>query len=187
MGEIPDRVLEEAARGDQHALALVYRGLAPSVQAFLRARGAEDPEGLTNEVFLHVLPRLGSLRGGAAGLRAFVFSVAHARAVDDVRRRTRRPRQAPYDPETDGRTAGSAESRVVEDGGAHLRQVLGALNEAQRAVITLRVLADLSVEETARVLGRSPGSVKQLQRRGLAVLRDILAGHPDGANDGGRV
>ena len=76
---------------------------------------------------------------------------------------------------------------MVEDGGAHLRQVLGALNEAQRAVITLRVLADLSVEETARVLGRSPGSVKQLQRRGLAVLRDILAGHTDGANDGGRV
>jgi RNA polymerase sigma-70 factor (ECF subfamily) len=43
-------------------------------------------------------------------------------------------------------------------------------------VVTLRVLADLSVEETARVLGRTPGAVKQLQRRGLLALREILEG-----------
>ena len=38
----------------------------------------------------------------------------------------------------------------------------------------LRVLADLSLEETAGVLGKSVGSVKQLQRRGLLRLRQIL-------------
>jgi RNA polymerase sigma-70 factor (ECF subfamily) len=146
------------------------------VQAFLLAHGAEDPEDLTNEVFLHVLPRLDRLHGGVAGLRTFVFSVAHARSVDEVRRRARRPRQAPYDADRDARVTVSAEQVALEDRAAYLREVLGRLNEGQRSVVTLRVLADLSVEETARVLGRTPGAVKQLQRRGLLALREILEG-----------
>lgn len=171
---ITEDVLHDAARGEQRALGVVYRALAPKVQAFLRARGAEDPEGLTNEVFLQVLPRLTTLTGGTAGLRTFVFSVAHARAVDDVRRRGRRPRQAPYDPETDHRVSDSAETEALAARADHLRAVLDQLNDNQRSVITLRVLADLSVEETALVLGRTPGAVKQLQRRGLLALREIL-------------
>lgn len=173
---LSDDVLHDAARGEQHALGVVYRALAPTVQAFLHARGAEDAEGLTNEVFLQVLPRIGTLTGGSAGLRTFVFSVAHARAVDDVRRRVRRPRQAPYHPEQDDRVAASAENEALGRRASHLRSVLDLLNDGQRSVITLRVLADLSVEETARVLGRSPGAVKQLQRRGLLALREILEG-----------
>jgi len=55
-----------------------------------------------------------------------------------------------------------------------VEQLLEELGEEQRAVIMLRVLADLSLEETAGVLGRSVGSVKQLQRRGLLRLRQIL-------------
>jgi RNA polymerase sigma-70 factor (ECF subfamily) len=53
-------------------------------------------------------------------------------------------------------------------------QLLEELGEEQRAVITLRVLADLSLEETAAVLGKSVGSVKQLQRRGLLRLRELV-------------
>jgi len=174
--QLTEDVLADAARGDQHALGVVYRTLAPTVQAYLLARGTEDPEGLTNEVFLQVLPRLRDLRGGATGLRTFVFSVAHARSVDDLRRQARRPRQAPYDPDRDVRTAPSAEHDALAERVTYVREVLGRLNEAQRAVLTLRVLADLTVEETARVLGRSPGAVKQLQRRGLLTLRDVLEG-----------
>jgi RNA polymerase sigma-70 factor (ECF subfamily) len=36
----------------------------------------------------------------------------------------------------------------------------------------LRILADLTVDQIAQVLGRSVGAVKQLQRRGLRTLRD---------------
>ncbi|RYP81870.1 sigma-70 family RNA polymerase sigma factor [Nocardioides guangzhouensis] len=174
--ELTEEVLADAARGDQYALGVVYRALAPTVQAFLLAHGAEDPEDLTNEVFLHVLPRLSALKGGVAGVRTFVFSVAHARSVDEVRRRARRPRQAPYDPDRDRRAAASAEHDALDERASYLRDVLAQLNDGQRSVITLRVLADLSVGETARVLGRSPGAVKQLQRRGLLALREILEG-----------
>ena len=51
-----------------------------------------------------------------AGLRTFVFSVAHARLVDDVRRRARRPAELPYEPELDDRHEPSAEHAAVNAG-----------------------------------------------------------------------
>ncbi len=82
---------------------------------------------------------------------------------------------ASYEPELDPRLADSAESVVM--GGVATEQVselLEELGEEQRAVIMLRVLAGLSLEETANVLGKSVGSVKQLQRRGLLRLKDVV-------------
>ena len=49
------------------------------------------------------------------------------------------------------------------------------LNEDQRTVVTLRIIGDLSLEQTAEVTGKTIASVKQLQRRGLVRLRSLMA------------
>jgi RNA polymerase sigma-70 factor, ECF subfamily len=41
-------------------------------------------------------------------------------------------------------------------------------------VLLLRIVADLSLEQTAAVLGKKVGSVKSLQHRGLAALRPVV-------------
>lgn len=175
MAGLDDAVVDAAGRGDPDAVEDVYRILAPRVLGYLRARGVEDPEGLTNDVFIAVIPRLPVIRGGAAGLRTLVFSVAHARAVDEHRRRARRPAQAPYEPELDPRLVDSAELMAMRGVATEaVGELLEELGEEQRAVIMLRILADLSLEQTADVLGKSVGSVKQLQRRGLLRLREVL-------------
>jgi RNA polymerase sigma factor (sigma-70 family) len=172
---LDDDLVRAAVDGDGDALGTVYLLLSPKVLGYLKAHGAEDPEGLTNEVFLHVLRRLGGLVGGAAGLRTFVFSVAHARLVDDVRRRARRPVEHVYEPHLDDRCSVSAEHTVLTGVDAsRLDALLGQLNDDQRSVITLRVLGDLTIEQTAQILGKSSGAVKQLQRRGLLTLRTLL-------------
>ena len=172
---LTDDLVSAAVAGEADALGMVYRLLSPKVLGYLKAHGAEDPEGLTNEVFLHVLRRLGGLAGGPAGLRTFVFSVAHARLVDDVRRHSRRPAEHPYEPELDERQTDSAEQAVLSGADAPtLDAMLAQLNADQRSVVTLRVLGDLSVEQTAEILGKTPGAVKQLQRRGLLALRSMM-------------
>jgi hypothetical protein len=45
----------------------------------------------------------------------------------------------------------------------------------QRAVLVLRFLEGLSVEETAEILGCRPGTVKSQSARGLDPLRAVLA------------
>jgi RNA polymerase sigma-70 factor (ECF subfamily) len=175
MSTLTDDVVKAATSGDTDALGTVYAVLSPKVLGYLRAHGAEDPEGLTNEVFLHVLRRLGGLVGGAAGLRTFVFSVAHARLVDELRRRSRRPVERPYEPDLDSRHEPSAEYAALAGAeGGHLTEMLERLNHDQRSVITLRILGDLTLEQTAEILGKSTGAVKQLQRRGLLTLRSMM-------------
>jgi RNA polymerase sigma-70 factor (ECF subfamily) len=174
--DLSEEDVRRAVAGDPHAFRLLYDALSPRVHGYLQARGVEDPEGLTSEVFLGVYSRLPQLDGGASGLRTLVFSVAHARVVDDVRRRARRPRSYSYEPEHDARTTESAEQHAVRTvEAARAVALMEHLGDDQRAVVTLRVIGDLTLEETAAVTGKTVASVKQLQRRGLARLRVLMA------------
>lgn len=167
-----DDVLLAAQAGEPWALRAVYEELAPRVHGYLRGRGAGEPEDLTSEVFLAVFPRLGTVTGGAAGLRTLVFSVAHARLVDDLRRRSRRSPEVEYDVRTDSRAAPSSEDEALAlMATEHVRELVRDLSDDQREVLLLRVVGDLSLEQVAQAIGRSTGAVKQLQRRALVALR----------------
>jgi RNA polymerase sigma-70 factor (ECF subfamily) len=170
-----EAVTAAAVRGDVSAMGEVYGALAPTVCGYLTVRGAEDPEGLTNEVFLKVFPLLPSLTGGWEGLRTLVFSVTHARLVDDHRRRARGAPTTPYVVEHDRRTRDSAEAEaLVRLGSAELLSVLDLLPEDQRSVVVLRVVADLSVRQTAAAMGREEAAVVRLQGKALGSLRRLL-------------
>ena len=174
---LAEDTLAAARRGDPAAVRAVYDALSPRVSGYLTARGATDPEGLTSEVFLTVFARLRELSGGVAGLRTFTFSVAHARLVDDLRGRSRRAPQLPYSVDLDARTSASAEQVALSNlGSGELLSAMAALSSDQREAVALRIVADLSLEETAQIMGRSAGAVKQLQRRGLLSLRQALVG-----------
>jgi len=56
-----------------------------------------------------------------------------------------------------------------------LRAALGHVPPRQRAVLVLRFLEGLSVEETAEILGCRTGTVKSQSSRGLETLRAVLA------------
>ncbi|MEA5454868.1 sigma-70 family RNA polymerase sigma factor [Sinomonas sp. JGH33] len=153
-----------------------YRELAPVVRGYLRSHGVADPEAVTQDVFLALYPRIGSVTGGAEGLRTLVFTIAHARYVDYCRQRAKAPRMAEYDPAVDARTSASAEDEAFgSDSQEGILELLHGLSKDQREVITLRIVADLSLEQTAAVTGRSVGAVKQLQRRALLNLRNRLS------------
>jgi RNA polymerase sigma factor (sigma-70 family) len=65
-------------------------------------------------------------------------------------------------------------SETAVDDSELLRPALLALPEAQRAVVVLRFLEDLSEQETAELLGLKPGTVKSRTARGLEQLRRLL-------------
>lgn len=174
-----DEDFEAARAGSAPALRALYERYAPAVAGYLRSRGAREPEDLTSEVFLGVLPRLSTFRGDEAAFRSFVFTVAHARLVDDLRRRSRTPDAVPWSADDDGRTTASAEEGALESVGTQrVLRLLEQLVPDQRDVLLLRVVADLTVDQVADVLGKSSGAVKQLQRRGLIALRRLLEEEP---------
>jgi RNA polymerase sigma factor (sigma-70 family) len=165
-------VLAAAQARAPWALEELYRDLAPAVTSYLRLHGAADPDDLASETFVSVLTGLGSFTGEEPDLRAWVFTIAHRRLVDEWRRAARRPRRSDAGEEAlAGRVGGNVEHEAMAAlGTERVHEVCAGLPPDQRAVVLLRVLGDLTVEEVARVLGRSPAAVKALQRRGLLAL-----------------
>src|SRR5947209_2321600 len=171
-----DSDLVVAARdGQAWALTEIWQRHAPAVTGYLRGRGASEPDDMTSEVFLAVFERLARFHGDDEALRSFVFTIAHHKMVDDVRRRSRRGDTAAYDPQTDPRVEASAETEAMTSlGDQQVDALLSTLSPDQREVVLLRVVADLSLEQTAAVLGKRVGAVKALQHRALASLRRLI-------------
>ena len=97
-------------------------------------------------------------------------------ARDRHRRFIRRVRETPWSDATE-----AAEVRTAPQGGSFDRDdallvALAALPLRQRATVVLRFWDDLSVEETALTLGCTEGTVKSTTSKGLARLREVLAG-----------
>ena len=167
---------EEYVQADHDDPALLftaaYNAFSGPVLGYLKARGVDDPEAVTQDVFLALFPKLDTLHGGLQGAKTLLFTIAQARLVDHYRKRERTPDSTPYEPDFDARRSPSAEEQAF--GGASglgVTALLEDLAEDYREVLALRVVADLSVEETADIMGKSQGAVKQLQRRALGALK----------------
>jgi RNA polymerase sigma-70 factor, ECF subfamily len=170
-----DQLVTAAQANAAWAFERLFRLLAPAVEGYLRAQGADDPEGLTSEVFLGAFRRLGSFTGDGQAFRSWLFTIAHHRLIDDRRRRVRSVATTPLNRSSSGKAGGDVEEDALASlGTARAVRLLANLSSDQRDVLALRVIADLTVEQTAEVLGKQPGAVKALQRRGLAALRKKL-------------
>ncbi|HSL60002.1 MAG TPA: sigma-70 family RNA polymerase sigma factor [Acidimicrobiales bacterium] len=148
----------------------IYRWLAPAVLGYLRSQRVAEPEDLLGEVFLQVARDLPGFAGDEQALRRWVFTVAHNRMIDDVRRRSVRPIRADQEiPEV------AAAEPVADPVDPELVAALSELTDDQRTVVVLRFVADLSLADVARITGRRTGAVKALQARGLERLAERLA------------
>jgi len=170
MDSFEDNVLPAARAGAEWAWERIYRELAPTVTGYLRAHGAAEPDDVTGEVFLHVVRGLDAFDGDERAFRAWVFTIAHRRVVDELRRRARRPvSPAPPEVVADAAPPGGDvhDDAIAALDEAAVREAIDALPRDQRAVLLLRILGDLTIEEIARALGKRTGAVKALQRRAL--------------------
>lgn len=174
-----DELLEAAVAGEPWACRALWERYAPGVASYARLRGSPEPEDLTSEVFLALFGSLSRFRGDEAGFRGYLYTIARRRLVDERRRRGARPAQVEWDPEGDRRQAPSAEELALAGlGDARVSSLLGGLAPDQREVLVLRLTGDLTVDQVAALLGKRPGAVKALQRRGLATLRRRLEAEP---------
>jgi RNA polymerase sigma-70 factor (sigma-E family) len=107
---------------------------------------------------------------------------AYARQVlvnlcrDRVRWLRRRPKESVLAEAAESPSQAASLDAMAEQIGERrsLIQALTGLPAAQRHVVVLRFLEDLSVAETAELLGISPGTVKSYTARALSSLRVIL-------------
>jgi RNA polymerase sigma-70 factor (ECF subfamily) len=174
--EAIDVAIEHAKANDARGFETLFRVFGRMVIGFLRARHVSDPDGLANEVFLRAFRTIHTFNGDETAFRSWLFTIAHHIAIDDSRRRARRIRETSLDhvATAAGNVEDDVDDQLARD---RVDALLATLSPDQRDVLVLRVVADLSVDQTAAVLDKSYEAVKALQRRGLAALRRQLANH----------
>ena len=168
-------LLGAARDGSEAAWQELYSGLAPVVLGYLRANGSPDPEDVLSEVFLQVARDIVKFDGDEKGFRSWVFTIAHHRLIDARRHSARRPVElSPEPPEPMQRAEDAANEALTRIGNEEVQRILSLLSTDQRTVLLLRVVGDMSIEAVATAVGKRPGAVKALQRRGLAAVKREL-------------
>jgi RNA polymerase sigma-70 factor (ECF subfamily) len=171
-----DAVLASAQRGDDRAVAVLYRELQPRLAGYLRAREPRAADDIEGEVWLAVAQGLTRFTGGQDAFRAWVFSIAHRRLAD-YRRTSARRSTVPVPTEELERASGhDPEALALENvsAAAAAAFVTSTLSPEQAEVVLLRVIGGLEVEQVAQLLGKRPGTIRVLQHRGLRRLQAEL-------------
>ncbi len=165
------------ADGDRVALEQAFNQYGGAVEAIAKRvlrneTLAEDVVQDTFVTFWNAPERFDSDRGT---LRTFLVTIAHRRAVDQVRsemariQREQRPPDPDYGPDVEEEVWSRSLSEEV-------KKALAGLGDDEREAITLAYYGGLSYVEVARRLGAPEGTVKSRIRSGMKKLSGALAG-----------
>ena len=173
-------LVELAQKGDAEAFGLIYERYVDQVYRFLYVRvgNPQLAEDLTSETFMRALRRIDSFSWQGRDIAAWFITIARNLVMDNAKSARYRLEVSTADMlDADQRADAAPEDEVlsrVRD--ARLVDALKTLKPEQAECLVLRFLQELSLAETAEVLGKSEGAVKQLQLRAVRALRKELEG-----------
>lgn len=171
-----ESVLDAAKTGASWAWSGLYREIAGPVAGFFRARGVADPESATGDVFFELSRDLETFDGSEEAFTTLVFDIAYRRLLVEERHPKRNARSALADRVLD-RLQDEIQVVIDDRDGripSGVRAAFETLQPEQRDVLSLRVVAGLTVEQTAKVIGTDVDAVKSAQRDGLTRIRETL-------------
>ncbi|MFC5951410.1 sigma-70 family RNA polymerase sigma factor [Pseudonocardia lutea] len=168
--------MARASTGDAAAIEEVLRIVRPFALRYCRARTTTTLPGVTAEdlaqqVCIGVLGALPRYEDRGLPFLALVHRIAVHEVGDAYRAAARSPELADLVPDRPDHATGPEEHALVHDDLARLRPALDRLSPTAREVLVLRVALGLSADETAAVVGSTPGAVRAMQHRALVALR----------------
>jgi RNA polymerase sigma-70 factor (ECF subfamily) len=166
--------------GAHEEFSELYRRYFDRVYSYLLVMlsDAHRAEDATQQVFLRVLETLPHYERRSQPFRAWLFVLVRNHAIDHLRQMHR---MAPVEREELDRRSEEAGKDAEPElpvldwiSDRELTMFIERLPLSQRQVLVLRYMLDLSTDEIAVALSRSPTDVRKLNERALAFLRQRL-------------
>jgi RNA polymerase sigma-70 factor (ECF subfamily) len=170
-------LVELARGGDSEAFGMLYDHYQTSVYRFLyyRVGSVALAEDLMSETFFRALRSMSSFRWQGKDFGAWLMTIARNLTADNYKSGRNRLEYTTEDMSAhDSATEGPENAVLASLTNEALLEALGELPTEQQECLVMRFLQGLSIAETAQVLGRSDGAVKQLQLRGVRNLAKLL-------------
>ncbi|HVP18641.1 MAG TPA: sigma-70 family RNA polymerase sigma factor [Spirochaetia bacterium] len=179
------RTDEELARwlaeGQPDAIAPLYARYAPLVfHIAAQSLDAATAEDIVQEVFLALWRKSDTYDPRRGPFRPWLLQIAHFRVLNELRRRSRRPK---IDPDADGQLLddladhgdGPVEAAWQTFRKEAVQAAVEKLPHAQRQALSLAFFEDLTHDQVAETLRLPLGTVKTRIRSGIRRLRFLLA------------
>ena len=181
-------LVDLVATGDGRALEVLYDRYSRAVFSFaLRMLGERAAaEELVQEVFFRAWQQARRFSEGRGTFITWLLSITHNMAIDEIRRRNRRPQRADSADPVLMLTNVTDENPSVEEQvmigaiGEHIRKAMATLPEAQRSAIELAYFHGLTQREIAERQGEPLGTIKTRMRLAVRKLREYLDDHEVG-------
>ncbi len=169
-------LVKRAAVCDSDAWETIFRRSHGRLFAFARRRtsSVDTAEDAVSETMVRALERIDRYSWDGAGFDAWLFGILRNVVLEGYRteRRTRRDRSFASDHIV--RADGPLERAVAREEADHVRSAFARLTPDEQEVLELRVVAGLSSDGAAHVLGKRPGAVRMAQARALGRLRVMM-------------
>jgi RNA polymerase sigma-70 factor (ECF subfamily) len=166
--------VRQAQAGDREAFANLVRCYWPRINRWLFGliHNTHTAEDLTQEVFLKAWSAIGSFQG-ESGFRAWLFRIANNRLIDS-RRGPRAAALRSLPVSLTAREPGPVAIVVHQENQALVQEACARLPLPFRAAFLLRTQEELSVAETAQVLGIPEESVRwRVFKARKVLLREL--------------
>lgn len=166
-----DPLLSRLQQGDREAVLEVYERYFAPLYQYVRFK-LGDPtvaEDVVSDVFVALIESLGTTSAPRRHLRGWLFQVArnklyqHLSDVPHVSLEEWMPASSDSSPD---------QGDVFEM--QRVRHALNMLTPDHQEVLTLRFAQQLSLQETAELMGKSVSAIKSLQFRAVDTLRQLL-------------
>lgn len=157
--------------GDSRAWSWLVAEFSGKLVGYATRMGARDPEEVMSATLETIARRIADFEGNESQMRSFIFSIAHARIVDDLRRTTRRS-EVSIENTLNLLEADEPNEDTFTD--PDLLNALGRLPEEQRRMLELRYVMGLTTKETADAIGKSEVATRVGLSRAFARLKDLL-------------
>ncbi|NEK58221.1 sigma-70 family RNA polymerase sigma factor [Geodermatophilus sabuli] len=170
-------LVRRAQEGDAEAFGRIYDHYVTMVHRYARHRVGDRAlaEDVTSETFVRALRRIDSLSFQGRDVGAWLVTIARNIIIDQGKSSRYRLEVSTADMrDADQATEGPEDAVVTRLANEELLSCIRQLGGEQQECVSLRFLQDLSVAETAEVMGKTEGAVKALQHRAVRRLADLL-------------
>ncbi|MCH8870291.1 MAG: sigma-70 family RNA polymerase sigma factor [Chloroflexi bacterium] len=172
-------LISEQSRPALEALYERYSNTVYSL-AMHMLRDAGKSEEVTQDAFFNVWRRAGSYNASRGSVTAWLFSIAHNRTIDELRKRRRDQTHVQHGvdltnkPEENNGSGDPMRYATLQFDRSQLKEALFTLRPEQREIVILAYFGGLTHSEISNQLGQPLGTVKTRMRLALKKLRSVL-------------